>query len=64
MALLTRNPALENPGHERAWLLRLTINRCKDRLRFRFQALYPDGVLADCRLKGLTLDEAAALLSL
>lgn len=31
-------------------------------LRFTFQVLYPDGVVMACRLKGLTVQEAAALL--
>ena len=35
LRLLEKAPALEGPEHERAWLLRVTINRCRDRLRFR-----------------------------
>ena len=34
LRLLEKAPALESPEHERAWLLKVTINRCKDRLRF------------------------------
>lgn len=30
---LEKRPALENEAHERAWLLRVTINLCKSRLR-------------------------------
>lgn len=34
LALLERSPTLESEAHERAWLLRVTVNRCRDRLRF------------------------------
>lgn len=33
LALLTKDPAFEGPEHQRAWLLRVTVNACKDRLR-------------------------------
>ena len=33
VALLTKAPAFESPDHEKAWLLRVTVNACKDRLR-------------------------------
>ena len=35
LRLLEKAPALESPEHERAWLLKVTINRCRDRLRYR-----------------------------
>lgn len=33
LALLTKDPEFESPEHQRAWLLRVTVNACKDRLR-------------------------------
>lgn len=30
---LEKQPQLESPGHERAWLMRVTVNGCKTRLR-------------------------------
>lgn len=35
LALLTKAPDFQSPGHEKAWLLRVTVNGCKDRLRAR-----------------------------
>lgn len=37
LRLLEKSPILESPEHERAWLLKVTINRCRDRLRFRLR---------------------------
>ena len=30
---LEKDPAFENPAHEKAWLLRVAVNGCKSRLR-------------------------------
>ena len=34
--LLSRDPSFENPEHEKAWIIRTTINLCKDHLRTGF----------------------------
>lgn len=34
---MRKAPTFESLDHERRWLLRITINRCKDMLRFRFR---------------------------
>ena len=33
LTLLKKAPAFEGPGHQQAWLLRCTINRCKSHFR-------------------------------
>ncbi|WP_235847437.1 sigma-70 family RNA polymerase sigma factor [Intestinibacillus massiliensis] len=45
VSLLTRAPAFADEGHRRAWLIRATINRCKNLLRsawFRKTVPLPD----------------------
>jgi DNA-directed RNA polymerase specialized sigma24 family protein len=32
-ALLTKNPVIKNDEHEKAWLIRVAINKCKNHLR-------------------------------
>jgi len=33
LKLFEKNPAFESPEHETAWLIRVTVNLCKSRLR-------------------------------
>ncbi|MCM1040174.1 MAG: RNA polymerase sigma factor [Ruminococcus sp.] len=39
---MTKKPDFDNKEHEKAWLLRVTINLCKDMLRFRSRHQYLD----------------------
>lgn len=39
---LEKAPVFASPEHEKAWLLRVTSNRCKDCLRFRKKTRYAD----------------------
>ena len=40
LKLLTGDKAFDSPGHEKAWVIRATINACKDELRaFRRRAV-------------------------
>ena len=38
LTLLKKAPAFEGPGHQQAWLLRCTINRCKSHFRSVWQS--------------------------
>lgn len=37
---MTKNPLFETYEHEKAWLIRVTMNLCKDKLRFYKQHPY------------------------
>lgn len=39
---MTKNPLFETYEHEKAWLIRVTMNLCKDKLRFYKQHPYID----------------------
>ena len=39
---MTKKPLFETYEHEKAWLIRVTINLCKDKLRFYKQTTYPE----------------------
>lgn len=39
---LQRAPQFENSEHEKAWLITVATNKCKDMLRFRSRHLYVD----------------------
>lgn len=57
---LNHAPRFESDEHERAWLIRVTVNRCRDMLRaakFRLHAELDDRLPADPQ------DETAALLA-
>lgn len=40
LKVLQKMPEFHDSEHEKAWLLRVTINLCKDMLRFRFRHQY------------------------
>ena len=40
LKVLQKMPEFHDSEHEKAWLLRVTINICKDMLRFRFRHQY------------------------
>lgn len=40
LKVLQKGPEFHDSEHEKAWLLRVTINLCKDMLRFRFRHQY------------------------
>ena len=40
LKVLQKMPEFHDSEHEKAWLLRVTINLCKDMLRFRFRHHY------------------------
>ncbi len=40
LKVLQKRPEFHDSEHEKAWLLRVTINLCKDMLRFRFRHQY------------------------
>ncbi len=35
LRLIRHNPAFENPTHQKAWFIRVTVNCCKDQLKKR-----------------------------
>ena len=40
LKVLQKMPEFHDSEHEKAWLLRVTVNLCKDMLRFRFRHQY------------------------
>lgn len=61
---LTRRPDFESPSHEKAWLLRVTINLCKNQLaapwKKRWEALDEDSPVFD-ETDSAVLDAVAEL---
>ena len=39
---MTKAPAFHSPDHEKAWLITVTTNKCRDMLRFRKKLLPTD----------------------
>ena len=49
LKLITTHPDFENPTHEKAWIIRVTVNLCKDFLKsswFKKRAVLDDNILA------------------
>ena len=62
--LLEKSPAFESPAHETAWLMRVTINLCKSRLRRHWWKITVPLLETYPALPGEQLDLTQAVLSL
>lgn len=50
---LEKKPVFKDAGHEKAWLIKVAVNSCRDMLRFRFRhPQVPIDVLADSLAAG------------
>jgi RNA polymerase sigma factor (sigma-70 family) len=67
LSLMKANPAFSDPNHEKAWLLRVAINLCKNKLksswfkRVKILEDYPDDIMSDTMSDTMSENESILL---
>lgn len=59
LKLLQKAPVFENPEHEKAWLIRVASNECRDRIRFWHN--HPEMTLDELQLYGSAPENSGIL---